>query len=616
MTAEPAAGRPQLRPGVAVTPLREGLHLRGRGTSLTLEGSRALPVLWEVLSARLAGGPAAAAAPGQPATGAEASPGASPSTSPGSPGPATGRPDPTAGHPKLEAALATVTARLREHDLLVDRFDDTEPPAWPGSVAERPGDAAAAIAAAHPVVVAADPLDATALALARALTRGGAEPTVLADPSLPVGQVLVLAGEPPVAVGLRYDADGGFVTAPAGPARARADLAALTERLRPDSGQGHGGSAPRALPLLLAAATAQRLLCAVAGLPDPGDPADDPRLLPGRPAVLVAGTRPLRSEHRPWAAGPGPAAAPPEDLDAALRRVAALGDPRLGVFDAPAPGDLPQLPAALVTCRTPDGLLVAGASRTDLARLTGAVRALELRLAAVDAGSTAPRVTVGAGTAHALGRALRRAALAALALPTDPRTATAAGAVPTAGAAPEAGWHEHPQARHWTAALARRLGHVADPTVHRLADSAHLAVVEGSRAVEATAADAVAVAALGALTRLAARELHPARDPGPAHDRAPARDLAPNRLHHTAFSGAAAPLAAAGRHLPDWLDEGWTGRWLAGLADREAELQAALHRLTGLRTTPWQPRSTAARPLADALTGCGFTVLVPEGGHR
>ncbi|WP_406110182.1 hypothetical protein [Kitasatospora purpeofusca] len=604
MTAEPDTGHPRLRPGVAVTPLREGLHLRGRGTSLTLEGSRALPALWEVLSARLAGDPAATTDPGRPGTGAGAGAGAAGA---GSPEAAAGRPDPTAGHPKLEAALATVTARLREHDLLVDRFDGAEPPPWPGSVAERPGDAVAAIAAAHPVVVAADPEDGTALAVARALTRGGAAPTVRADASLPVGQVLVVAGEPPVAVGLRCDADGGFVTAPAGPARTRADLAALTERLRPDSERGHGGPAPRTLPLLLAAATAQRLLCAVAGLPDPGDPADNPRLLPGRPAVLVADTRPLRSEHHPWAAGPGPVASPPEDLEAALRRVTALGDPRLGVFDAPSPGDLPQLPTALVTCRTPDGLLVAGATRTDLARLTGAVRALELQLAAVDpeaagAAGAAPRVTIGAGPAHALGRALRRAALAAATATADPRAAT------SVEAAPGVRWREHPQARHWTTALARRLGHEAAVTVRRLAGSAVLATVEGSRAVEATEADAVAVAALGALTRLAACDLDPARDPDPDPD--------PASVHHTAFNGAAAPLAAAGRHLADWVDEGWTGRWLAGLADREADLRAALHDLTGLRTTPWLPRTTAAHRLADALAGCGFTVLVPEGDPR
>ncbi|CAM5296001.1 Putative thiopeptide-lantipeptide biosynthesis related protein OS=Streptomyces glaucescens OX=1907 GN=SGLAU_00745 PE=4 SV=1 [Streptomyces glaucescens] len=46
--------RPRLRPGVAVTPLVAGLHLRGRGAGVTLEGSRALPLLWKLLSARLA----------------------------------------------------------------------------------------------------------------------------------------------------------------------------------------------------------------------------------------------------------------------------------------------------------------------------------------------------------------------------------------------------------------------------------------------------------------------------------------------------------------------------------------------------------------------------------
>ncbi|MFB6887971.1 hypothetical protein ACFCX4_01475 [Kitasatospora sp. NPDC056327] len=593
-TVEPIAGRPRLRPGVAVTPLREGLHLRGRGTSLTLEGSRALPALWEVLSARLAGGPATGTEPGRP--GAEAEP---PGPGTDAPAPAAGPPAPAAAHPKLEAALTTVTARLREHDLLVDHPVGTEPPPWPGSVADRPGDAVAALAAARPVVSSADPDGATARAVARALARGGTEPTVVADASLPAGQVLAVAGEPPVAVGLRCGTDGGFVTAPADPERTRTDLAALTERLRPGSRPGDGsgasgGPTPRTLPLLLAAAAAQRLLCAVAGLPDPGDPADDPRLLAGRPAVLVAEARPPRAEHRPWAAGPGPAAAPPEDLETALNRIAVLGDPRLGVLDAPSPGDLPQLPVALVSCRIPDGLLVAGAVRTDLARLAGAVRAVELHLAAVDprcagtdsaAPGTTAQVTAGAGPGHALGRALRRAALALPAASAD-------------GAPPGVLWREHPQARHWTAALSRRLGRGAALTVRRLAGTAFLATVEGSRAVEATAADAVAVAALAALTRRAAD------------------DLGPAAVHRTAFDGSAAPLAAAGRQLPDWVDEGWTGRWLAGLADREAGLQHALTGLTGLRTAPWRPGTAAARPLARALAGCGFTVLVTLGDHR
>ncbi|MFJ7911909.1 hypothetical protein [Kitasatospora sp. NPDC096204] len=561
MTAEPVTGRTRLRPGVAVTPLLEGLHLRGRGTSLTLEGSRSLPALWEVLSARLGAGPQDVA---------------------------------EAGDPRVEAALATVTAHLRAHGLLVEHPDGEQPPPWPGSVAERPGDAAAALAAACPVVASADPDGEPARAVARALARGGAAP-VVTEAALPAGQVLVVAGDPPVAVGMQCEADGGFVTAPADPERTRADLAAIADRLRSGpgpsgdgnngpgpsgDGPGSGGSAPRTLPLLLAAATAQRLLCAVAGLPNPGDPDDDPRLLAGRPSVLVARARPPRAEHHPWAAAPGPAAEPPADLETALRRVAALGDPLLGVLDAPSPGELPQSPVALAACRTPSGTLVAGAARTDLARLAGALRSAELHLAAADPGVAA---TVGADPGHALGRALRRAALA----------------VPGGGAAlPAAVWREHPQAAHWVAALARRLGRDAGVTVRRLAGHAFLATVEGARSVEAGPADAVSVAALGALSRLTVR------------------DLGLSTAHHTTASGAVAPLAAAGQRLPAWVEEGWTIRWLAGLADREPDLRAELARLTGLLTAPWRPGTCAARPLANALEGCGFTVLVPAGDGR
>ncbi|MFD8787017.1 hypothetical protein ACFV04_32640, partial [Kitasatospora sp. NPDC059599] len=179
--AEEPSVRPHLRPGVAVTPLRDGLHLRGRGTSLTLEGSRALPVLWKLLAARLAPGPDAAARP--------------------------------AAEPKVAAALATVTARLREHDLIVDHPDGARLPTWTGAVADEPDGAAAALAAAHPVVAAADPDGPVARAVAGALARGGtAAPTVVAEPGLPAGQVVLSAGEPPMAVAVRCGADGGFVT--------------------------------------------------------------------------------------------------------------------------------------------------------------------------------------------------------------------------------------------------------------------------------------------------------------------------------------------------------------------------------------------------------------------
>ncbi|MEV7774350.1 hypothetical protein [Kitasatospora sp. NPDC086791] len=574
---EPGALRPHLRPGVAVTPLRDGLHLRGRGTSLTLEGSRALPALWKLLAARLA-------------------PGADPAAEP-------------VPAPQVAAALATVTARLREHDLIVDHPDGARLPGWTGAVAEEPGRAAAALAAAHPVVAAADPDGPVARAVARALVRGGtAVPVVVAEPGLPVGRVVVSAGAPPVAVAVQCGAEGGFVTAPADPARTRADATALAARLGADTeadggAEASAGPALNAFSALLAAAGAQRLLCAVAGLPDPGAPDDDPRLLAGRPAVLLAEARPPRAEHRPWAAGAGAAAAPPEDLAEALRRITALGDARLGVFDAPSPGGLPQLPLALVSCGTPSGTLVAGAARTDLARLAAACRSAELHLAAVGGGAVP---VVGVDPDHALGRALRRAALD-LAASNGPGPAGSApagsapgGLGPDGPDLPESAWREHPQAAHWWEVLARRLGRPPLLTIRQLPSCrAYVAEVEGGgRAVEATPADAVAHAVLAALTRLHAR------DGGPAAG------------HHTAFSGAAAPIAAAGRHPAAWTDEGWTDRWLAELADRETDLRVALHRLTGLRTAPWQPATPAARPLANALDGCGFTALVRTGAGR
>ncbi|MFD8783238.1 hypothetical protein ACFV04_13190, partial [Kitasatospora sp. NPDC059599] len=358
----------------------------------------------------------------------------------------------------------------------------------------------------------------------------------------------------------------------------RADAIALAARLDLGRGTGH----PAALPVLLAAAGAQRLLCAIAGLPDPGEPADDPRLLTGRPAVLLAEARPPRAEHHPWAAGAGAAAEPPGDLAEALRRVTALGDPRLGVLDAPSPGGLPQLPVALVSCRTPTGTLTAGAARTDLARLAAACRTAELHLAAVDGGTA---TVVGADPDHALGRALRRAALD-LAAPDGPEL-------------PESVWRGHPQAAHWWAVLSRCLDRPPVLMVRQFgSDRAYLADVEGGRAVEAAPADAVAHAALAALTRLLAGGHGPAAG------------------HHTALDGAAAPLAAAGRAPAAWTDEGATDRWLAGLADREADVRTTLQRLTGLRTAPWRPAVPGARPLANALDGCGFTVLVRIGDGR
>ncbi|MFF4850635.1 hypothetical protein [Streptomyces sp. NPDC001194] len=613
-------GRLRLRPGVAVTPLREGLHLRGRDGSVTLEGSKALPALWELLSERLGyGSGSASGSASEVASEVASGSGSASGDVPGAGGEA-GRRRLDPADPRVESALAALTAQLHAHDLLAEYpAAGAEPPTWLGASTHRPGPAAAALAAARPVVAAADPGGPLATALIGVLDRAGTPPQVYRDRGLPAGRVVAVAGTPPVAVAVARTAAGGFVTAVAEPERTRTDAESIAVRLRTDTDTATAtgsadaratAGAPAALTALLAGAAAQRLLCAVAGLPDPAVREEDPQLLPDRPAVLVALARPPHASYRPWVAGPAgpasPALAPAGDLAETLRRIGALGDPYLGVLDAPLPGDLPQLPASLALCTSVAGPLVAGGPRTDLARVSAACRAAELRLGE---GLPGP-VAVGAGPGHALGRALRRAALAAM------------GSRGPGRAVEEEEWRGHPQARHWWTVLTRHLGLAREMTVHRLpAERAYLAVVRdpagragtaavAARAVEATAADAAALAALGAVTR------------------AMAAGHGPAGAVHTAFSGAEAPLAVAGAEQAAWTDEGWTDRWLAGITRREPELCAALARLTGLTgrlPEPWRPggaelagggAARSADPVLAALHTCGFTVLAGWGGAR
>jgi hypothetical protein len=574
--------RPRLRPGVAVTPLVAGLHLRGRGAGVTLEGSRALPLLWKLLSARLAADRVAGTA--------------------------------ESADPRVEAALTTLTARLREHDLLVEHPDGAELPPWPGSSAADPARAAEAIRAARPVIATLHPHSPLATGLAQALNDAGASPRLTVDGRLAVGQAVVTADTPSGAVALAVscDADGGFVTEPGPPGHARSEADAVAARLRPGTQPWTPPGSPLSAPhqastpsgthvALLAGAAAGRLLAAVAGLPDPAAHEDaSATAATGHPAVLVARAEPPEATYHPWAGAPRTARQSPRaprDLAEALHRITALTDPRLGVLDAPLPGNLPQLPASLVSCRTGEGPLVAGAGRADQARLEAACHAAELALA--DA-SGIP--VVGATPGHAHGRALRRALLH--------------GAAPTAsGGIADDVWNSHPQARHWWTVLTVRMGRQAELSVRRLgSEQAHTAVVRirptpaaaaaggrtatvpgmVSRAVEATAADAVTLAALGAVTRVMAA----------AH--------VPEGARHAVLTGAAAPLAAAGAELPGWADEGWTDVWLAGIAARETALHTTLRRLTGLRPTPW--RRSGRPALATALRASGFTILnAPEG---
>ncbi|MDX3378376.1 hypothetical protein PV390_28665 [Streptomyces sp. ME02-6991-2A] len=603
-------GRWTLRPGVSVTVLPHGVHLRGWITSVTLEGGAGLPVLWGRLAEALAGD-----------GGAELARAA------------------VAGSP-LRAALVTVIGQLHDHDLLVERpAGETGDAAgengdaagqWLGAVADRPTVAAAALARSRVRVLTARPDGPLARAAARALDRAGIRAVTEEAADLPDGQVLLVAagpGEPSplaaeqdardraVVVGLRPGV--GFVTPVGSTRQARADADGLADRLRPR--EAPGGAEHPGLPALLASSAAQRLVCAVAGLRDPSAEAGDARLIPGLPAALVAEREPLRGEYLTWV---GPVLvdtdrvrprADVRTLAEALARIPVLTDRLAGVLDEPGPGALPQLPAALVRSSVAGEVLVSGSARADLARLEAVCRAAELLLGKGEAGLEGDGgPVVGAGAVHARGRALRRAGAGAV-RQRDARAGDTAG--PFRGVAPVPWSPEpgrHPQALHWWSVLVRRLGVDADVEVSRLdADIGgpvfHARVrvqvqgrtAGGGTAVEASADDAVAFAALSAVVKVQA-----------------AADV-PDARHLVTPSGASASLARPEATAP-WEDAGWTTAWLAESAAREPGLQEALTALTGWSPRPWEPPADAhadVRALWSALRQCGFSVLSARPGH-
>ncbi|MGW5346698.1 hypothetical protein ACWERJ_27870, partial [Streptomyces sp. NPDC004050] len=156
--AAPAVPVRRLRPDVAVTVVRDGLHLRGRRGSVTLEGSKALPTLWRLLEKPLRDGRLEDLLDGI-------------------------EPDSA-----LRTAVDTLLGRLDEYDLLVT-VPATSPagPAgsagsvggsgsvapWLEAAAEDPAAAAAALATTRAQVVAASPDGPLARAAGRALAAGG-----------------------------------------------------------------------------------------------------------------------------------------------------------------------------------------------------------------------------------------------------------------------------------------------------------------------------------------------------------------------------------------------------------------------------------------------------------
>ncbi|WP_327167367.1 hypothetical protein [Streptomyces subrutilus] len=609
----------RLRPGVAVTPLRGGLHLRGRRRNVTLEGSPALPALWDFLAGPLrAGGLEALLEDMEPGSAAR-------------------------------RAVETVVAQLDAHDLLVTgpagpAGSGAPGPAddWIEVTADDPARAAAALAATRAEVVSGVPGTALARAVGRALAAAGLPVAHTTDPTLPEGRVHLYAdtaapgpvraagavggraaggrrggvGAAPgsgarIGVAVGWCRAGGYATAPGSPAQVRAEAAALETRLGPPGATGDTGR-PAALLPLLAGAAAHRLLCAAAGLADPSAEGEDDRLLPGLPAVLLAEAGPLWADYRTWV-GPGrldsgrrAELAPAGTLGDAVRRVAALVDGRCGALPEPLRADLRQVPVPLATCvlraaGQPERFLLGAAVRLDLARLDLFCGAAELML-------DGPGFTVGANPEHARGRALRAAAL----------RGPAAGSRPVDSDA----WAGHPQVRHWWATLTGRLAVPARLEVHRVAPDveAYRAVVRSAPAgggapgvvlgdaVEATPADAAAFAALTAVARAHAAAAAPGAAGRPA-------------VLARCSGGAVAPLAAAGVRTAAWEDRGWTGTWLAELAGREGAFQEALHRYTApplpagappTRQRP-RPRTAPEGELTSLLRAFGFSVLH---GHR
>ncbi|MFS8097654.1 hypothetical protein LFM09_10995 [Lentzea alba] len=522
----------RLRPVVHASPAPDGLHLRGWASSCTITGGAGLWKVWQRLAPQLA--------EGLPASD-------------------LGVPEGTA--PAVRAAVEMILEQLRAHDMLVEVPEEWGPDApapdiaaWLESVADRPVEAwrrlravtvtvagtgvlagmavRAATAAGLAVVVVPGGETAAAGSVAVETTGGtphvGAADTSLVaadDSSLVVsaGKFLVLAG---------CGADVGHVLPPTEP---RLNLV-NTEAIDVADRLGLTGEPTEVLAALIGSAAVHRLICAVAGLPDPST---EFVVHPGEavpettfPMALVARLDPLRATYHPLLTrSQRTLDATHLTTDDPWRAFEALVDPELGPVETPRFGALPQVPANLATSGDALGI----GTTAEAARLDAALNAIK-----TDG-------VVGLTKSHARGSALRLAARFHQGEPV-----------------PEREWATHATARRWWKALTLRFAVPAEATVERLAPNAFKAEIRHQQrilawSIEATAGDAVAFAALAATGYAQA-----GRD-GTAH----LNGAAPQKVDD---------------EQPDWITPEWL--WPADVRDREEALQTTLAALPNIKIEP------------------------------
>jgi hypothetical protein len=406
----------RLRPVVHASPTATGVLVRGWRSSFAVEGG-GVATLWDRVATALATGVPADALPDTGPVGA-------------------------------------LVAQLRAHDMLVPiptSWDGPPPPedvlAWLESVAADPARAWRRLSA-EPVAVRGSGL--LAAAAVRALRNVG----IGVEASIRAGNgVLVSAGGFAVAAGCGDRT--GFAVAPGGEGAVVADAADVARRL------GIVGEPAEVLAALVGSAAAHRLVCAVAGLPDPSGGPERPGRESKGPAVFVADLDPLRAEYHPWFSSHRESVG---GLDA-------LCDARLGDLAPVEPDDLPQLPVPVARCG---------------AAIGAGVDPGRARVAAVAAAVAGPGVVAGM-TDEAEGLALRSAVHAL------------GGGTPL----PAASWSGDPAARRWWKTVTLRFGVPATMTVSERAHGVVHAVVRDDAgvlgwAVESTPGAAAAWAAASA----------------------------------------------------------------------------------------------------------------------